>query len=158
VARGAGQRRVPEGAARLGRAPHVRRTARPIYALADRSPGFVSRLQSESGDATSIRVFDDDRIIVNLSVWETIEDLRAYVFASAHDDVLRRRREWFGRMVDAHLAVWWIARGEIPTVEDAAARLAALREAGPSAEAFTLRDPFPQPGRSHRSLVGDETA
>ena len=117
----------------------------PVNALADRSPGFVWRLQSEHGDATSIRVFDDDLIIVNMSVWETIEDLRAYVFASDHGGVLRRRREWFAKMPTAHLALWWISAGSVPAVEDASHRLELVRERGPSAEAFTFRETFPHP-------------
>ncbi|HET9249983.1 MAG TPA: DUF3291 domain-containing protein [Actinomycetota bacterium] len=119
---------------------------RPINAVADRSPGFVWRLQDEAGDATGIRAFGDDRILVNLSVWETIEDLGRFVFASRHAEVLRRRREWFEQMTESHLALWWIAAGAIPTVEEAEGRLATLRERGPSSNAFTLRQPFPAPG------------
>ena len=118
----------------------------PINALADGSPGFVWRLQSETGDATGIRAFDDDRIIVNLSVWETIEALGRFVFASRHNEVLRRRRDWFEQMAEAHLALWWIPAGTTPTVEEAERRLATLRERGPSSDAFTLREPFPAPG------------
>jgi len=65
-----------------------------IKALADCSPGFVWRLQGEGNDATSLRPFDDDFIIVNMSVWESLEHLRAYVYKSAHTVALRRRREW----------------------------------------------------------------
>jgi Domain of unknown function (DUF3291) len=118
----------------------------PINALADGSPGFVWRLQDETGDATGIRAFGDDRILVNLSVWETIEALGAFVFASRHTEVLRRRRDWFELMAEAHLALWWIRAGATPTVEEAERRLTTLRERGPSSDAFTLREPFPAPG------------
>jgi hypothetical protein len=118
----------------------------PINALADRSPGFVWRLQTEDGDATAIRAFEDERIIVNLSVWESIEALGEFVYASRHLDVLRRRREWFEKMARAHLALWWVPSGTTPTVEDAKGRLEILRERGPSPEAFTLREPFAPPG------------
>jgi len=118
----------------------------PINALADRTPGFVWRLQGEAGDATGIRAFADDRIIVNLSVWETIEALGRFVFASRHIEVLRRRREWFERMAEAHLALWWIRAGTTPTVAEAEGRVATLRERGPSPDTFTLREPFPAPG------------
>jgi hypothetical protein len=110
------------------------------------SPGFVWRLQGETGDATGIRAFGDDRILVNLSVWETIEALGVFVFASRHAEVLRRRRDWFEQMSEAHLALWWIPAGATPTVEEAERRLATLRERGPSSDAFTLREPFPAPG------------
>jgi hypothetical protein len=118
----------------------------PINALADASPGFMWRLQGETGDATGIRAFGDDRILVNLSVWETIEALGVFVFASRHNEVLHRRREWFERMAEPHLAMWWIHAGTTPTVEEAERRLATLRERGPSPDAFTLREPFPAPG------------
>jgi hypothetical protein len=120
----------------------------PINALADRSPGFVWRLQTESGDATEIRAFDDDRIIVNLSVWRTIEALGAFVYASRHIDVLRRRKVWFERMSEAYLALWWLPAGTIPTIEEAERRLTRLRERGPSPFAFTLREPFAPPDSS----------
>jgi len=118
----------------------------PINALADASPGFVWRLQGETGDATGIRAFGDDRILVNLSVWETIEALGVFVFASQHNEALHRRREWFERMAEPHLAMWWIPAGTTPTVEEAERRLATVRERGPSPDAFTLREPFPAPG------------
>jgi hypothetical protein len=117
----------------------------PINALADGSPGFVWRLQTEDGDATAIRVFDDQRIIVNLSVWDSLGALRDFVYASRHLDVMRRRRQWFHRMADAYLALWWVPAGTIPTVAQARDRLDLLTRRGPSAAAFTFRVPFPEP-------------
>ena len=117
----------------------------PINALADGAPGFVWRLQTEAGDATAVRAFDDERIIVNLSVWETIEALDAFAYRSAHAGVMRRRHEWFERHGEAHLALWWLPAGELPTVEQARARLERLRAEGASPEAFTLEERFPAP-------------
>jgi hypothetical protein len=114
----------------------------PINALADISPGFIWRLQTEEGDATSIRAFDDDLIIVNMSVWESIESLADYVYRSAHTTVLRRRREWFQHMKEAYSALWWIPTGVLPTVTEAVGRLEHLRRHGPSAHAFTFKRPF----------------
>jgi hypothetical protein len=127
----------------------------PINALADLAPGFVWRLQTEEGDATSIRAFDDDRVIVNLSVWESSQALGDFVFASRHLEVLRRRREWFERSATAYVAMWWILAGSIPTVEEAKARLELLEARGPSPEAFTLREPFPRPG-SNEAVEADD--
>jgi Domain of unknown function (DUF3291) len=118
----------------------------PINRLADGSPGLVWRLQTADGDATAIRAFDDDRILVNLSVWASVEALWNFVYASRHLDLLRRRREWFHGLADAHLALWWIPAGQVPTVEEAKGRLGLLGRTGPSADAFTLREPFPAPG------------
>ena len=115
-----------------------------INALAEQSPGFVWRLQDESGDATAIRHFGDD-VIVNMSVWESVEALHAFAFRSAHVDILRRRREWFERAPEAYAALWWVPRNHRPDLQEAAERLASLRANGPSALAFSFRDAFPAP-------------
>jgi heme-degrading monooxygenase HmoA len=117
----------------------------PVNVSADAAPGFVWRLQDEAGDATGIRVTDDDRLIVNLSVWESVEALRGWVYGDAgHLAALRRRTEWFERMRVA-VALWWIPEGDVPSVQDAVRRLDHLREHGPSDVAFTLQAPLPPP-------------
>lgn len=126
----------------------------PINALADKSPGFVWRLQTEEGNATAIRPYDDERMAINLSVWESLEALQAFVYKSAHVGPLRDRREWFEPMAGPILAMWWIPDGHIPTVAEAKARLQLLHEHGPSAEAFTFRKPFPAPGSSSPEVPG----
>ena len=118
----------------------------PINALADASPGFVWRLQTEDGDATSILAFEDERILVNLSVWTSIEVLGDFVYRSRHAAVMRRRREWFEQMTDAYVVLWWIPAGHIPAVDEAKARLALLEANGPTSDAFTFREPFAAPG------------
>jgi heme-degrading monooxygenase HmoA len=121
----------------------------PINALADRSPGFVWRLQTEDGDATAVRAFDDDRMLVNLSVWESLEALRDFVFASRHLDAMRRRREWFHRLAIPYLALWWVPAGTVPTVAEAKRRLELVQRQGPGPDAFTFREPSPPPGPPH---------
>jgi hypothetical protein len=113
-----------------------------INALADATPGFVWRLQTEDGNATAIRPYDDDFIAVNMSVWESIEALGDYVYRSAHTSVLRRRREWFEHTTLPTLVLWWVPAGEIPTVAEGVARLDHLRSHGPTPHAFTFRAPF----------------
>ncbi|MGZ5213340.1 MAG: DUF3291 domain-containing protein [Actinomycetota bacterium] len=110
----------------------------PINAIADASHGFVWRLQTDAGDATALRVFDDDWLIVNMSVWKSLEALRNYVYRSSHAGVLRRRQEWFDRMDEAHVALWWIEAGTLPTLSDAQERFLTLRAEGPTPRAFTL--------------------
>jgi hypothetical protein len=122
----------------------------PLNALADQSPGFVWRLQTEDGDATAIRPFEDDRVMVNLSVWASLEALRTFVYASRHLDVMRHRRVWFHRMPDPYLALWWVPAGTIPTVAEARGRLELLAGKGPTADAFTFRAPFPEPADATR--------
>lgn len=122
----------------------------PINAIADVAPGFVWRLQTDEGNATSIHAFDDDLILVNMSVWESVEELNAFVYRSRHFEVFRRRREWTEHMEQAYLALWWIPAGTIPTVEEGKRRLDLLIERGPTPEAFTITKPFP-------ARSGDET-
>lgn len=115
-----------------------------INALADAAPGFVWRLQDEDGNATALRPFGAD-MLVNLSVWRDVESLQAYVYQSAHVDIMRRRREWFERMDEASMVLWWVAAGHRPREQEAKERLDHLRRHGPTATAFTFRDPFPAP-------------
>ncbi|HEY8525858.1 MAG TPA: DUF3291 domain-containing protein [Acidimicrobiales bacterium] len=117
----------------------------PVNALADRAPGFVWRLQTEEGDATALRPFPDDMMLVNMSVWESVEALADFVYRSAHRDILRRRREFFEPMEEAFTVLWWVPAGHIPTVEEAKERLERLRRDGPTPEAFTFRTRFPAP-------------
>jgi heme-degrading monooxygenase HmoA len=118
----------------------------PVNALADASPGFVWRLQTEDGDATAVRGFGDDRLIVNMSVWESLEALGDFVYGDAHVAVMRRRREWFHHIGSAHTVLWWVPAGHRPTVGEAERRLELLRSEGPSPAAFTFQRPFPAPG------------
>lgn len=130
-----------------------------INAVAEATPGFVWRLQTEEGDATAIRPFDNENMLVNMSVWKDVESLRRYVYHSAHVEVMRRRREWFEPMSEAFLVLWWVPLGHRPSVAEAIARLEHLRRHGPSPDAFTFRHPFPQPGEAWsepRTPLGDE--
>ena len=129
----------------------------PVNAAADRSPGFVWRLQTADGDATGITAFGDDRLVVNMSVWESIEALRSFVYRDrAHLEVMRRRREWFERLAESFLVLWWVPAGELPTVADAEERLTLLRAVGPSPDAFTFRRHFPPPAATPPAPVDDD--
>ena len=125
----------------------------PINALADVAPGFVWRLQTEEGNATSIHAFEDDLILVNLSVWASVEDLNAFVYRSPHFEVFGRRREWTEHMERAYVALWWIPAGTVPTVEEGKRRLDLLIERGPTPEAFTFKLPFPAPALDAETTV-----
>jgi len=114
-----------------------------INALADRSPGSVWRLQTEAGNATYLRPYDDDRILFNMSVWETIEDLQAFVYRTVHAELLRQRHEWFSKFESAYAALWWVPAGHLPSIDEAKKRLAYLEEHGPTKFAFTFRATFP---------------
>lgn len=117
----------------------------PVNTLADQSPGFVWRLQSESGDATSIKVYDDDMIIINLTVWESVDALREFVYKSAHHGVLRDRKRWFEKFDGPYYALWWVPVGHIPNAEEGKKRLDHLREHGESDYAFSFKNVFANP-------------
>ena len=115
-----------------------------LNALADRSPGFVWRLQTLEGNATYFRPYEhDDRILLNMSVWETIDALRHYVYKTAHAEMLRHREEWFERFAGIYLALWWVPVGHIPGIDEAKKRLAHLDQYGPTQFAFTFKTMVP---------------
>jgi heme-degrading monooxygenase HmoA len=129
-----------------------------INALAEQMPGFIWRLQTDAGDATAIRPFDDENMLVNMSVWRDAESLRRFVYRSDHMEIMRRRGQWFERMSEAFLVLWWVPQGHRPSVAEAIAKLAILRRNGPTAEAFTFRQSYPAPDavESRPLDLGDE--
>jgi hypothetical protein len=118
-----------------------------INALAESSPGFVWRLQTDQGNATNLRPLGD-MTLVNLSVWRNLESLQTFVYKSAHAQIMARRKEWFERMVTEYLVLWWVPHGHRPPFTEAAERLAVLKATGPTPAAFTFRQPFPPPERA----------
>ena len=116
-----------------------------INALAESQPGFVWRLTGEGNDATDIQPFDNPLMAINMSVWTDNEALAAFVYRTAHRDVMRRRAEWFEKM-ELYTCLWWVPVGHEPTPEEGIARLEILRRNGPCPDAFTFRQPFPAPG------------
>lgn len=116
-----------------------------VNAIADRSPGFIWRLQTSSGNATDIRAHPDPRMLVNLSVWQSVEQLKAYVYRSLHGEFFVHRRKWFERYQGEHFTMWWIPIGCLPTVEEGKAKLEYLALHGDSPESFTFVKPYPPP-------------
>jgi hypothetical protein len=117
-----------------------------VNALAESAPGFVWRLKDDSGNATSIHTFPDPRLLVNMSVWTDVAPLQDYVYRTMHGRFFARRQNWFERFESAHLGLWWIPVGHVPTLEEAKERLALIDRLGPTADAFTFRQTFPAPG------------
>jgi hypothetical protein len=113
-----------------------------INALADASPGFVWRLQTDDGDATSLRPYDDERVVINMSVWETLGALKDFVYRSHHVQLIRGRDEWFHRPTAAVYALWWVPAGHLPSVEEAMQRLEHLRTHGSTPQAFSFAKTF----------------
>ena len=116
-----------------------------VNAGADASPGFIWRLQDESGDATSIRASEDPFVLVNMSVWKNLDSLKAFVYRSSHATVFSERERWFEKPTVAHQALWWIPAGHIPSLEEGNIRLERLRSAQPTRFAFTFTHAFAAP-------------
>ena len=113
-----------------------------INALAENSEGFVWRLKDDSNNATSIKVYNDDLIIVNMSVWKHTEALFEYVYKSAHVEIFKRRKEWFGKMAEMHMVLWYVPAGHKPSVDEAFEKLNFLRKNGETPLAFTFKKRF----------------
>jgi hypothetical protein len=125
-----------------------------INALADSMPGFVWRLQTDGGDATALRPYADDRILFNLSVWKTPEQLRDFVYRSMHVDVMRQRKSWFERFDGMYYALWWVPADHIPSIEEAKERLEYVRTHGETAYSFSFTRLFPPPGSADPAPTG----
>ena len=123
----------------------------PINAIADQAPGFVWRLQGEEDNATAIRAFEDDRLIINMSVWTSIESLRDYVYRGPHTEPLKRRQEWFEAIEGPTSVLWWVPAGHLPTAVEARQALDHLHRDGPTAAAFTFKGSFPPPESPSRA-------
>jgi hypothetical protein len=120
-----------------------------INALAERTEGFVWRLKSEGGNATEFNPYSDDRIIVNFSVWESVDQLKNYVYRSAHTDVMRDRKKWFEKFGKPYYVLWYVNKGYIPTLEEAVERLEYLQQNGCTNAAFDFSNIFQPPGNNN---------
>lgn len=114
-----------------------------INGLGKVSPGFVWLLEGESGyGSTDVPWPNDPAMLVNMSVWESVDALRDFVFKSEHVEILRRRREFFVPLNEVFAALWWVPAGTLPTVADAHERVQHLAEHGPTEYAFTFQRLF----------------
>lgn len=124
-----------------------------INALAERSPGFVWRLQTSEGNATYFRPYPhDDRILINMSVWQSVEALRHYVYKTAHAELLRQRENWFEKFAGMYMALWWVPEGHRPGMDEATKRLAHLEKHGPTQFAFTFKKTFEPDEQFQRTI------
>ncbi len=129
-----------------------------VNAIAESQPGFVWRLIGDGNDALDIQAFDDPNIVVNMSVWASMESLADFVYRNEeHLAIMRRRREWFEK-TKFHLVLWWVEAGHIPSLAEAKERLNLLISNGPCEQAFSFRKPYPTPGGREVSPILDECA
>ncbi|MEZ9386751.1 DUF3291 domain-containing protein [Vibrio lentus] len=113
-----------------------------VNGIAESSEGFVWRLKDESGDATNIKAFDDPNMIVNMSVWDSVDSLKNFMFRTHHRDFMRRKNEWFHRLAEDTYVLWWVEDDHIPSLDEAIERLDHLREVGDTPYAFTFKTNF----------------
>lgn len=139
----------PQMAGFMGRLDEINR-------LADDSPGFVWRLQTDAGNATYFRPYGDERLLMNMSVWESVESLRNYVYKTAHAELLRQRQAWFEKLTSVYLTLWWVPRGHVPSIDEAKERLAYLEEHGPTEFAFNFRTVFEAADQLPESHAGSQ--
>lgn len=116
-----------------------------IYDLAESTPGFVWRHVSVDEDRDAKRIFGEPNLIFNMSLWESLEALREFVYRSDHAAILRRRASWFVPMDRPVFALWWQRAGTIPTIVESKHRLDRLHQAGPTEDAFTFGNTFEAP-------------
>ena len=115
-----------------------------INLLAENSPGFVWRYDSTSNSEAdeAIEVFQDPMLIVNLSVWESLEHLFDFTYRSDHLAIFRKRKHWFHKPEGRHLVCWYLDRGKIPTLQESRDRLQHLEDHGETPYAFTFKKAF----------------
>ncbi len=116
-----------------------------INAIADKAPGFIWRLQTEEGDSTAIKAFDDPTMLVNMSTWQDVESLKKYVYNSFHVELIKGKKAWFDKIVKVHQVMWWIPAGTIPTIEQAKEKLVYLQKHGSTEQAFTFAKHYNKP-------------
>ena len=112
-----------------------------INQVAEASEGFVWRLQ-DYGNATSIRIYDDDFLLVNMSVWKDVDSLFQFAYKSQHIEIFKRRKEWFDKMSQMHMALWFVPEGHQPGVDEATERLDHIRLHGETPYAFSFKKKF----------------
>ena len=113
--------------------------------LAEQSEGFIWRLKDESNNATSLNPYDDEQVIINISVWESIETLEKFVYKTFHTDFLKRRKEWFHAYGKAYTAMWWIPAGKFPGIAEGVDKLDYLQKNGASELVFDFRNKYLPP-------------
>jgi len=123
-----------------------------INALADSAPGFVWRLQTSAGNATYFRPWEDKRMLLNMSVWESIDSLKHYVYKTSHAELLRHRHEWFEKLSSMIIALWWVPAGHLPGIDEAKKRLAHLEAHGPTQFSFSFKTVFPPDEQFQQSI------
>ena len=113
-----------------------------INYLAADSPGHVWHLH-DAGRGIS----EDERLIINISVWHSYAALHSFTYRSLHGAFVRHRDRWFEPMDGPNVALWWVTPTARPSLSEAMARLDHLRVHGATPTAFSLRRQFDDHGQ-----------
>ena len=113
-----------------------------INVTADQAKGFVWRLQSEKDNATAIKVFEDESLVINMSVWADMDSLFNYIYKSGHIEVFKRKKEWFTKLQMMHMVFWFVQADHTPTPKEAKERLEHINTHGETPYAFTFKSKF----------------
>ncbi len=116
-----------------------------VNAIAESSDGFIWRLKDAENNATSFNPYNDEQVIINISVWENIETLERFMYKTLHSDFLKRRKEWFQKFGKAYFAMWWVPEGHYPTIQEAVDKLDYLQKNGASNLVFDFKNKYPMP-------------
>ena len=116
-----------------------------VNGIAEQSEGFIWRLKDDNDNATQLNPYNDEQVIINVSVWESFETLEHFMYRTVHSDFLKKRKEWFHRFGKVYTAMWWIKAGAYPTVAEAVQQLDYLQQHGASPKVFDFRNRFAPP-------------
>ncbi len=89
-----------------------------VNAIAEHSEGFIWRLKDETNNATAFDPYQDEQVIINISVWQSIELLEKFMYQTLHVEFLKRRKEWFHTFGKLYTAMWWIPEGQFPSIQE----------------------------------------
>jgi len=117
----------------------------PVNEAAEQSPGFIWRLKGDNNNATGFNAFDEENMLINISVWESVEHLQGFMYSEIHMNVWKDKARWFEVMDSANVVLWWIKADAYPTIDEALERLSHLSTHGPTVHAFTFKETYPKP-------------
>jgi hypothetical protein len=108
-----------------------------IDALAQGWPGFIAQpmLPDE-------RLIFSEPILVNVSTWESVENLREFTYASKHAEFLKRRTDWFIQSDLPAYVLYWAPADQVPTEAEIKLRRDHLHWNGATPLAFTFDEPY----------------
>jgi len=110
-----------------------------VNGMGKRMPGFVWMMEDAEGAATGntgTKIAGDPCFVANMTVWTDLASLEAFVWKTVHRQFYDRRAEWFEVLGQQHFAMWWVAPGHRPTLDEGLDRIARRMRNGDGPDAF----------------------